>query len=337
MRDKAEVMRGACQTCSCSEYIANKSNNKCDECNCSVSSHRQEDYGNDKKQETSIEEERSQRVISKSVASATIWLIVTLALGFYSFQHRQGLFKYKRGIADNVYLFGASNLFVMFLVSLFASGSRNLERRTLGTLWSLILGIAGSTFLTFYFRLTPQITDRNGYPVDVARYVEWTRHCAAIVLVIGYLTKARQELINRAEINSYVLMIFGTISAVTSEPWAEICCILAWCTHYMALYDTYDMFKDALEGNTECNVPHESLKLAQTATLWSSNGFGVVFCLVRYRIINYEVGEVLYILNELVAKAVFSAAIWGSLDPPASEEVTESVKAAPAAKAIKAA
>jgi hypothetical protein len=265
-----------------------------------------------------------------------------LGLGFYSLQNRSQNLKFNRGIADYMYLFGASNVFTMFVVSFFATGSRSLERRTLGVMWSLILGVVTSTFLVFYFRLTPQFKDQNGYPVDAARYIEWTRHCTAIVQIIGYLTKARSELVSRAEINSYVLMVFGTLAAVLKEPYAEICTILSWCTHYMALYDTYDMFKDALEGNTECNMSPESLRLAQSATLWSSNGFGVVFCLVRYRFVGYQTGEVLYILNELVAKAVFSAAIWGSLDTPSESEEEEVaskgvIEAAPAAKPIKAA
>ena len=240
-----------------------------------------------------------------------------------------------------MYVIGASNVFMLFMVSFFATGSRSLERRTLGVMWSLILGVVTSTFLLFYFRLTPQLKDQRGYPVDAARYIEWTRHCAAIVQIIGYLTKARSELLYRAEINSYVLMVFGTLGAILRDPYAQICTILAWCTHFMALYDTYDMFKDALEGNTECNIAPESLRVAQTATLWSSNGFGVVFCLVRYRFVGYQTGEVLYILNELVAKAVFSAAIWGGFESPESSEESVpskgAIQAAPASKPIKAA
>lgn len=64
-------------------------------------------------------------------------------------------------------------------------------------------------------------------------------------------------------------MVFGTLAAIAKEPLSEICGILAVSFHYMAMYDIYDMFGDAISGRTGSKYDVLSLQWARGATMFS--------------------------------------------------------------------
>ncbi len=45
MKDKHEVIRGACNNCDCTEYNFLEGTSRCEVCNCPASKHREEVYG----------------------------------------------------------------------------------------------------------------------------------------------------------------------------------------------------------------------------------------------------------------------------------------------------
>ena len=44
MKDKNDVIRGACNACDCSEYALIEGTAKCGECGCGAAKHREENY-----------------------------------------------------------------------------------------------------------------------------------------------------------------------------------------------------------------------------------------------------------------------------------------------------
>ncbi len=191
---------------------------------------------------------------------------MTLILGTQAQNYRVPI---DRGTADLAYLIGAAAIWSTFFVSFLTSFSQCREKRVLGHLMFLTLGVVGTTFLIFFYRATPQLVGFQGHPVDLARMIEWTRSCPALALLIGHVTRASPNKIWRAEVNSFILMVFGTLAAITKEPWSEIHGIMAVSFHYMAMYDLYDMFGDAIAGKTGSKYDALSLQWARGATMFS--------------------------------------------------------------------
>ena len=230
-------------------------------------------------------------------------------MGFYALQQRESLLTFDRGVSDFAYLLGISNIGLAFMMAYCTMNAKEIQRSTVAQLSAQMLFVATASMALFYMRGTLQLKDANGYPVDIARYLEWIRSCPSLAVLIGYATNGRSVLVQRSELSAFISILMGFAGTVLREPLAEICLILSICAHYTALYDFYDMFEEAITGASNSAFDADSLTLARTATLTSWNGFAITFFLARFGWISFEAGEGAFIAFELLAKSVFTVAL----------------------------
>jgi len=84
----------------------------------------------------------------------------------------------------------------------------------------------------------------------------------------------------------------------------------------------YDMFTDAIEGRTHCNLDKTALKLSRAACVFAWNSFPVVYGLVRYKYISFDHGEILYAGIDIVAKVFLTLVlINASVDEAQNQKV----------------
>lgn len=209
---------------------------------------------------------------------------------------------FDREFADYVYLYAIAAFTVgLGFACLGFATSKSAEKRGLALVLLLVDFCATSTYLLHFFRLSPAINDKNGYPVDVGRYLEWLTCCPSLIALIGNITRSK-DIIDRTVFNDYLLVITGFFASILREPFSEIALIFSCGAHCIVVIGLYDMFTNAIEGRTDCKLDKSALKLARFATILAWNAFPLVYAGVRFQFISFAQGEAGYVCADVIAK-----------------------------------
>ena len=198
-------------------------------------------------------------------------MIATVALGAYAASNYVYQNKFDRDFSDYMYLYAVSTFFIGFgFAWLGYNSARSAEKRSLALVLLLVDFTAMTTYLLHYLRLSPAIRDGNGYPVDVGRYIEWLTCCPSLIALIGNVTR-NKTIIHRTVTHDYILVLTGFFASILRQPFSEIFLIISCGSHCIVVSGLYDMYTDAIEGNTDCRLDKSSLRLARLASLFAWN------------------------------------------------------------------
>lgn len=231
-----------------------------------------------------------------------VWLVATISLGVYALGVRSSLLKFPRYYADNMYLYGSSSFLIGFFFAILGFVSaKSPEKRSLAQILVMVDFIAMVSYSLLAFRLTPSFKDVVGYPVDVARYMEWICTCPSLIALIANVTRDKEKG-TRTIMNDVALLTTGFLGAILREPFSQMALILSMGTHCVVVSGLWDMYTAAIEGKTDCKLDKLSLKLARVATMLAWNAFPTIFFLVRYKMISFALGESLIVCADIIAK-----------------------------------
>ena len=223
-------------------------------------------------------------------------------MAIYSYAIRDKLNKFDREESDVYYLYAAS----AFTIALLFAGlahvtAKSPEKKSLTRALFLIDIIPTGTYLLHAFRLTPAFRDVNGYPVDVARYIEWITTCPVLLLLIGEVTK-NNHVCQMSVINDYLMLITGFLAAVTREPYSVVFAAISVGHFFVILSGLWEMYTAAIEGRTDSKVDKTTLYAARAASITSWTAFATIWFLVKYNFVTFFQGEVLYVFSDIIAK-----------------------------------
>jgi bacteriorhodopsin len=192
--------------------------------------------------------------------------LATFALSKYSYQT-----KFDRGISDYGYLCAISAFIIGIGFAILGYNSaKTAEKKGLAMVLLLVDIVATSTYVLHFLRLSPSLKDANGYPVDVGRFIEWLTCCPSLIALIGNVTR-NTSIVKRTMTHDYILVITGFLASILKQPWSEICLIISCGSHCIVVTGLYDMFTDAIEGKTACNLDKTALKLSRLACMFAWN------------------------------------------------------------------
>ena len=228
--------------------------------------------------------------------------VATFLGSLRAYDIRSSLYKFPREYSDYMYYYGASAFFIGLSFAWLGSVSaKNPEKRALAKVLLLVDGVAMATYLIQASRLTPSLKDMNGYPVDLARYLEWICTCPSLVSLIANVTRNPGSAA-KTVFSDYVLLVCGFLGAIFREPYSQMCFFIAVGSFFNVISGLWDMFTNAIEGNNDCKLDKLSLSLARGATIVAWTAFPLTYFSVRYRLIDYAVGETCFVIADVLAK-----------------------------------
>jgi bacteriorhodopsin len=252
-----------------------------------------------------------------------LWVPSTLALGFYALTKKQPQFD--RQDSNSWYLYTAS----IFAIGIFFSflglvSAKSSEKRSLSKVLMACNIIAMSTYLLSAFRLTHALYDINGYPVEIGRYIEWISTCPVLILLIGEITK-QPELAAVTMENDYIMLSLGFIASITREPYSftfQMLCFYQFC---LVIKGLSEMFDNAIAGKTGCTLDVNALYAAKYATMITWNCFSFIWFAVRYDVIPFHVGEMLFGLSDIGAKVLLTLVLVNATVESAQNEKVDAL------------
>jgi bacteriorhodopsin len=182
--------------------------------------------------------------------------------------------------------------------------------------------IAGTTYLLSAFRLTHALYDINGYPVEIGRYIEWISTCPVLILLIGEITKEHEVAAVTME-NDYIMLSLGFLGSITREPYSfafQMICFYQFC---LVISGLTTMFDNAIEGKNSCSLDKSALLAAKWATLITWNCFTFIWFSVRYEIIPFHVGEMMFGISDIGAKVLLTLVLVNATVESAQNEKVE--------------
>lgn len=250
---------------------------------------------------STIDQSSSIAIITRNIK---VWLISTFVLGFYALTKRQP--KFDRADSNNWYFYTSSVFGIgVFFSFLAIASAKSPEKRALSKVLCYCNLIAMATYLLSATRLTHALPDVNGYPVEVGRYLEWVCTCPVLILLIGEITKC-PEIASKTMSYDYIMLGFGFVGSITREPFSYF--FLMCCLSYFSLiiYGLNEMFDLAIEGKTGCTLDVAALTAAKYATLFAWNAFTAIWFMVRYQVIPFATGEMLFGFADIIAKVLLT-------------------------------
>jgi bacteriorhodopsin len=244
--------------------------------------------------------ERTVMLLASQRRIASIWFITSVIWIFTSMNNRPE--KISRGIGDSVYLY-ASSIFFMgaFLAYMGYKVSKNDDKKRLSEILLIVNAIAMLSYLLQFLRVTPSLRDVNGYPVDFARYFEWLATCPTFISLISTLT--RDSDYGRKTIAfDYMLLAAGFFGSILRSPYTYISLGVALAMFTQVITGLKNMFGAAIEGKTKCGLDKVSLSAARAVTLFSWTCFPIIFFSVRFKVVSYGLGELLFAIADVLSK-----------------------------------
>jgi bacteriorhodopsin len=208
------------------------------------------------------------------------------------------------------YYFTASAFaFGLFFSWLAHSTAKTTEKKSLSRILFMVDAISFSTYLITALRLTPTLRDLNGYPVDVARFLEWITTCPSLILIIGEIAKKR-ELAAVTMRYDYVMLICGFMASITREPYSTYFSAGALACFVNVIIGLNDMFLDAKSPKSECKLDSLTIDTARYGTVlsWSCCKktmlilVPLIFYSTKFHLISYNQGEVAFCVADIFAK-----------------------------------
>ncbi len=135
----------------------------------------------------------------------------------------------------------------------------------------MVDGIAFVSYLLMSMRLTPSLRDLNGYPVDLARFLEWFATCPSLILLIGEVTKCHQIATVTMRYD-YVMLVCGFMAAITREPYSTYFSFGALSCFTQVITGLDSMFVAAQDPQSGCKLERLTIQTARYATVasWAS-------------------------------------------------------------------
>jgi class 3 adenylate cyclase len=200
--------------------------------------------------------------------------------------------------------------------------AKSPEKKALAKILLLVDGMAFCTYLLSAFRLTPTLKDINGYPVEVARFMEWICTCPSLILMVGEITKMKAKASTSSKFD-YALLVFGFLASITKEPYSTYFAFGAVICFVQVITGLDEMFRAALTDPT-CKLDPFSIKIAQYATLATWTAFPITWFLVKFRVLNYAQGEICYCVADIGAKVFLTLVLVNSsVEQSQNERVDE--------------
>jgi bacteriorhodopsin len=204
------------------------------------------------------------------------WFLATIGLAVYALSKYSYQTKFDRGFADYAYVCAISAFTIgIGFAALGYTSSKNAEKKGLAMVLLLVDIVATCTYGLHFLRLSPALKDANGYPVDVGRYIEWLTCCPSLIALIGNVTR-NTTIVQRSMTHDYILVITGFFASILKQPWSELFLIISCGSHCVVVTGLYDMFTDAIEGKTACNLDKTALKLSRAACMFAWNACKLV-------------------------------------------------------------
>ena len=312
-------MRGACMSCSCVEFTFDGTH-RCSDCGCKSAKHKNLIASKDESQMPLLgrknsnkkgymekvnsvkimENHRTAALLASQRRIAMIWLITSSIWAYTCFQNRPE--KIGRGISDGVYLYASSVFFMgIFFATMGYLSSKNDDRKKLSEILIIVNMIAMLSHLLKYFRLTPSLRDVNGYPVDFARFFEWNATCPTYISLISVLTRDITHGKKTVAID-YILLSAGFLGAILRSPYSYISLAVAVGAYFYVVSGLFKMFNHAIYGRTMCKLDRLSLLVTRGVTVLSWTSFPVIFFSVRFKLVSFPIGELLFAMADIVSK-----------------------------------
>jgi bacteriorhodopsin len=244
--------------------------------------------------------DRTPMLLASQRRIAIIWCITSVIWIFTSMNNRPE--KISRGIGDSVYLY-ASSVFFMGAFSAFMGYkvSKNEDKKRLSEILLLVNTIAMLSYLLQFLRVTPCLRDVNGYPVDFARYFEWLATCPTFISLISTLTRD-SHYGQKTIAFDYMLVAAGFLGSILRSPYTYISLGVALGMFTQVITGLANMFDAAIEGKTKCRLDKVSLSTAKAVTLFSWICFPIIFFAVRFKVVSYGQGELLFAIADILSK-----------------------------------
>ncbi len=196
---------------------------------------------------------------------------MTISLGIFAASIYGYQTKFDREFSDYAYLVAISAFVIGFGMAWLGYTSAKSEEKRRLALVLLLVDLAATTTYTLHFlRLSPSLKDSNGYPVDVGRYLEWITCCPSLIALIGNVTR-NKSIIGRTVAHDYILVITGFFASILRQPWSEVFLIISCGSHMVVVTGLWDMYTEAIEGKSGCNLDKTALKLARFACIVAWN------------------------------------------------------------------
>jgi bacteriorhodopsin len=248
-------------------------------------------------------------------------VVTTIGMAFYASTRKQPQFD--RGDSNSWYFYTAS----VFAIGIFFSflaliSAKTPEKKALSKVLMSCCMIAMSTYILSAFRLTHALYDLNGYPVDVGRFIEWISTCPVLILLIGEITKSPEIAAATME-NDYIMLSLGFLGAITREPYSLFFQMLCFYFFALVIFGLNEMFNNAIEGKTKCTLDKNALLVSKYATLITWNAFAFIWFSVRYNVISFAQGEMLFGLADIGAKVLLTLVLVNATVESAQNEKVE--------------
>lgn len=226
----------------------------------------------DKVDQAAKQSSRKSYALAKYQKGATAnWILATVGLAAYAVSKYSYQTKFDRDISDYGYVCAISAFIIgVGFAILGYNSAKTAEKKGLAMVLLLVDIVATCTYALHFFRLTPSLKDANGYPVDVGRYIEWLTCCPSLIALIGNVTR-NTTIVDRTMTHDYILVIAGFLASILKQPWSELFLIISCGCHCIVVTGLHDMFTDAIEGKTACNLDKTALKLSRAACLFAWN------------------------------------------------------------------
>lgn len=195
------------------------------------------------------------------------WWAINIGVAIYKFNNPSLNYKQDREFAPSIYWYG---VLTFFWVVLFCLGSYySCHSKTKQALTQSVLMMNFSVMSVYVLHLTGftlTLRDVAGFPLDIARYVEWLFDMDHLAAIIAFSTRANEASTSRAINNVWYLTCAGLIGSLLQDPWSDAFLILAYSTHCIAVTSLWDMYGDAIRNKTDCNIDNDALSLNQYIT-----------------------------------------------------------------------
>ncbi|KAI8916301.1 nucleotide cyclase [Gorgonomyces haynaldii] len=234
------------------------------------------------------------------------WIFISGYLISQALPHRQKALRFDRGDGPFYDMWVASIFAFGALFALLAQGSaRTAEKVALTKVLFMCELLSMSTYLIQAYRISVSLPSWNGWPVDVARFLEWITTCPILIQLISDVCKT-PDLTHKTVTFDYILLVCGFMASITRNPYSFLFSWIAFGCFTQVVTGLWSMFQRAIDGNTACKLHPSALRQAQLATCVSWACFPTVWLLMQFKVVSYGTGELLYGIADIFAKVVLT-------------------------------
>jgi hypothetical protein len=211
-----------------------------------------------------------------------------------------------RGYAYEAYHYGMiSYLFSAVFAILSGATTTVLSKKRMSQVLALISLMDMTSLFVISYSLNPVLLDVNNYPVDVNRYLSYITTAPIMLLYLGKLNRCDKMAFDALK-HVYFTIIHGFVCAISNGALTWVADFFSVVSFIVLMMTFNEMFEHGKLPWSGVDLEWTSLENSKWGTIIFWSGFPITFYAVKFHLISFEMGEVFFVITNVLCKSLLS-------------------------------